>query len=304
MLADHEKCMPFQETPPYEDVEALLLHLKNLFETLSPQFQLGAKYLLDNPREIPVRSMRKVAADAQVQPVTLIRLARLLGFDGWQNLREFFVSRFNESLMQYSSRARKMISEPDTSRLLAAMLETQQKNLTAMSLSEVEHIGKAVGLINAAPTVYVAGFRSSYPIAYTFYYLYRLFRSSVHLIQGLAGSLELELRPLEPGDAVLMVTFEPYSQEIIRIAETAHNAGCKLIALTDSMVSPTALKADCSLLFATGSPSFFPSIAGAISLVEILIAQLLAETGEEAIKAITRTEGQLRDTGAYLRKKS
>ena len=296
--------MPLQDRAPYEDVEALLLHLKNQFATLSPQFQRGAKYLLDNPREVPVRSMRKIAQEAQVQPITLIRLARLLRFEGWQDLREFFVDGFNENAQQLSSRARKMIREPGSARLLTAMLEAQQKNLMALSLQEEGGIDKAAALINAAPNIYVAGFRSSYPIAFSFYYLYRLFRSSVHLIRAAAGTLELELRPLEPGDAVLMVSYEPYSQEISRVAEIAGNTGCKLIALTDSLVSPIALKADCSLLFSAGSPSFFPSTASALALVEILIAHLLAEKGEEAVRAITRTEGQLHETGAYLRKKS
>ncbi len=299
-----EECMSLQDRSPYADVEALLLHLKHQFETLSPQFRLGAKYLLDNPGEIPVRSMRKVAVDAQVQPITLIRLARLLGFEGWQDLREFFVGGFRDNATQLSSRARKLISEPGSDRILAAMLEAQQQNLMALSLQEKGGIDRAAALINAAPNIHVAGFRSSYPIAFTFYYLYRLFRSSVHLIQGTAGTLELEMRPLEQGDAVLMVSYEPYSQEINRVADTAHNAGCKLIAITDSLVSPIALKADCSLLFSAGSPSFFPSTAGGIALVEILLAHLLAEKGEEAIKAITRTEGQLHETGAYMRKKN
>ena len=296
--------MHLQDRSPYGDVEALLLHLKKQFTTLSPQFRRGAKYLLDNPSEVPVRSMRKIAQDAQVQPITLIRLARLLGFEGWQDLREFFVGGFHDNAMQLSSRARRMIREAGSDRLLDAMLEAQQKNLMGLALQETDSIGKAAALINAAPNIHVAGFRSSYPIAFSFYYLYRLFRSSVHLIQGMAGTLELELRPLEAGDAVLMVSYDPYSQEISRVAETAHSAGCRLIALTDSLVSPIALKADCSLLFSASSPSFFPSTASALALVEILIAHLLAEKGEEAIRAITRTEGQLHETGAYLRKKS
>ena len=294
--------MTFQDTVPYADVEALLLHLKRQFATLSPQFRHAAKYLLDNPGEVPVRSMRKLAQDAQVQPITLIRLARLLGFEGWQDLREFFVGGFHDNAMQLSNRARKMIRETGSDRLLAAMLDAQQKNLMALSLQETGNIGKAAALIDAAPNVYIAGFRSSYPIAFSFFYLYRLFRSSVHLIQGTAGTLELEMRPLEAGDAVFMVSYDPYSQEMSRVVETAANAGCKLIALTDSLVSPIALRADCSLLFSASSPSFFPSTASALALVEILIAQLLAKKGEEAVRAITRTEGQLHQTGAYLRK--
>lgn len=294
--------MLLQNPSPYEDIEALLAHLKSQFAALSPQFRRGAKYLLDNPGEVPVRSMRKIAQEAAVQPITLIRLARLLGFEGWQDLREFFVGGFHDNAM-LSSRARKMIDESGSDRLLTAMLEAQRNNLMALSLQEEGSISKAASLINAAASVHVAGFRSSFPVAFTFFYLYRLFRSSVHLIRGTGGTLELEMRPLEPDDAVVMVSYEPYSQEISRVAETAQTAGCRLIAITDSLVSPIALNADCSLLFAAGSPSFFPSTAGALALVEILIAHILAEKGEEAIRAITRTEGQLRETGAYLRKK-
>ncbi len=73
-----------------------------------------------------------------------------------------------------------------------------------------------------------------------------------------------------------------------------------MIALTDSTVAPIALEADCTLLFAIDSPSFFPSITSGVAMVEALVEHLLAKKGKGAIRALEQTEGQLHRTGAYL----
>jgi DNA-binding MurR/RpiR family transcriptional regulator len=122
----------------------------------------------------------------------------------------------------------------------------------------------------------------------------------VRLIRGDAGTLEMELRALNAKDAVLVAGFAPYSQESLRVATAAREAGCKVIALTDSTVAPIALQADCTLLFAIDSPSFFPSITSGVAMVEALVEHLLARKGKGAIRALEQTEGQLHRTGAYL----
>jgi len=43
---------------------------------------------------------------------------------------------------------------------------------------------------------------------------------------------------LRPRDAVLAITFAPYSAETVAFAETAREAGHEVVALTDSLSSP------------------------------------------------------------------
>ncbi len=287
-------------TPP-QSLDALLDQLRGDFPNLSAQFQGGARYLLDHPRDIAIQSMRKVAANAGVQPATLVRLSQSLGFEGWQGLRELFVTAVREGGSQpYARRARKVVKESGSSRMLAEMIEVQHHNLDALLANNADALQRAADLLSAAPTVHVAGFRSCFPIAFTFHYIYGLFRSSVRLIRGDAGTLEMELRALSAKDAVLVAGFVPYSQESLRVATAAREAGCKVIALTDSTVAPIALEADCTLLFAIDSPSFFPSITSGVTMVEALVEQLLARKGKGAIRALEQTEGQLHRTGAYL----
>ncbi|MFJ5382328.1 MurR/RpiR family transcriptional regulator [Cupriavidus sp. CER94] len=293
-----------QPSPP-ESLDALLDRLRTEFPNLSVQFQGGARYLLDHPRDIAIQSMRKVAANAGVQPATLVRLSQSLGFDGWQGLRELFVTAVREGGSQpYARRARKVVKDSDKpsgpGKMLAEMIEVQHHNLDALLANNADTLPRAADLLAAAPIVHVAGFRSCFPIAFTFHYIYGLFRSSVRLIRGDAGTLEMELRALNARDAVLVAGFAPYSHESLRVAQAAREAGCKVIALTDSTVAPIALEADCTLLFAIDSPSFFPSITSGVTMVEALVEQLLARKGKGAIRALEQTEGQLHRTGAYL----
>lgn len=288
---------------PPQNLDQLLSHLKENFSTFTVQFQSGARYLIDHPQEIPLMSMRKIAAKAGVQPATLVRLAQSLGFDGWQNLRELFVESVRGGSPAYAKRAKKLLSASGSSGMFLEMLQTQHRNLEWAGANNTQSLPKAVDLLSSAANVHVAGFRACFPVAFTLHYIYRLFRPTVHLIRGDAGTLELELRALTSKDVVVLISFAPYSMEVVRVADAAREAGCRVVALTDSTVAPIALQADCTLLFSVDSPSFFPSITGAVALVEALVEQLLAKKGKGAITALEHTEGQLRETGAYIQTK-
>lgn len=297
MSSDHPTPSPQQ---PPQDLDALLALLRGLFPTLSTQFQSGARYLLDHPQDVPVLSMRKIAASAGVQPATLVRLSQHLGFEGWQGLRELFVDALRGGTQPYARRARNVVRESSASRMLGEMLDAQHHNLDLIATNNDKTLQHAAELLSHAACVHVAGFRACFPIAFTFHYVYRLFRSTVHLIRADAGTLEMELRGLAPKDAVVVASFAPYSQESIRVAEAARECGCKVIALTDSTVAPIALAADCTLLFSVESPSFFPSITAGVAVVEALVEQLLARKGKGAIRALEQAEGELHRAGAYV----
>jgi DNA-binding MurR/RpiR family transcriptional regulator len=148
--------------------------------------------------------------------------------------------------------------------------------------------------------VHAAGFRACLPIAFSFFYVYRMFRSSVQLVDGQGGTLEMQQRAFAKGDAVLVASFVPYSREALQVAQAAKAAGCKLLAVTDSVASPLSLIADETLLFAIRSPSFFPSVAAGVAVVEALVELLASRAGKGVVKRIDQAETQLFESGAYL----
>jgi DNA-binding MurR/RpiR family transcriptional regulator len=137
-------------------------------------------------------------------------------------------------------------------------------------------------------------------VAFGLVYGYRLFRPTVSLVSGDAGTLEMQLRSIGKSHATVVTSFAPYSTEAVRVARAAKEQGSKLVAITDSAVSPIALHADCVLLFAHESPSFFPSLVAASAIAETLVAQLLALEGRGAVKQLEEAEAALHDKGAYV----
>lgn len=276
------------------------LLLQQRFAQLTPALQRAARFVLDHPNDVVVKSMRALAEQASVPPATFVRLAGQLGFSGWPTLKAAVVTELGLGSNPYGERARGLLVRGHDKSLVGEMFEAQRQNLDLTESRCAATLGKAAALIAGARAVHVAGFRASFPIAWSFVYVYRLFRDSVHLIDGLAGNLEMNLRLLNARDAVLVVGFAPYSSESMTVIRAARDAGCKVVALTDSSVSPLALAADVAVLFSASSPSFFPSISAGMATAEALTAMLAARAGAAGVAHLERAEVQLHSTGAYL----
>jgi DNA-binding MurR/RpiR family transcriptional regulator len=277
----------------------LVTIIRDRFPDLSPQFQAGAAFLLDNPDEVAVLSMRKVAERAKVQPAAMVRLSQLLGFPGWNELREIFVSRVRTRPEPLTTRARSLVKGGSGNQLSRELAQAQSHNLELTLAQNAGSVVETAKTLKKAPHIHVAGFRSCYPVAFSLLYGYRLFRPSVSLVSGEAGTLEMQLRGIERKHAVVVVSFAPYSVEALRVAQAAVERGAKLVALTDSAVSPIALNADHTLIFSHESPSFFPSLVAASALSEMLVAHLLALEGKDAIANLQQAETALHSQGAY-----
>lgn len=282
------------------NLDGLVALVRERFPAMSPQFQIGARRLIDFPAEVPVLSMRRIAAAAGVQPATLVRLAQSLGYEGWDDLRQVFVRGLHQLPRRYADQAQEVVRRRSAHSTLSRHATAQAGNLRLLDEANSGLLTEAARLLQRARHVHIAGFRASHAPAHTLHYLYRLFRNSVTLLRGDTGLLEMELRAFEPTDAVIIVGFAPYSQEAMRVAQAAHAHGCRIIAICDSKVAPIARHADITLLFATESSGFFPSSAAAMVLVEALANQLLGKAGKQAITALGRAEDQLRLSGAYL----
>jgi DNA-binding MurR/RpiR family transcriptional regulator len=184
--------------------------------------------------------------------------------------------------------------------LTGEMFEVQRRNLEATHQQSEQALQKACALIEKAPAVHAAGFRACFPIAFSFVYVYRIFRASVHLVDGQGGSLEMQQRAFAKGDALVVASFAPYSREALQVTQAARAAGCRIVAITDSLGSPLSLLADETLLFTIHSPSFFPSVAAGVALSEALVELLASRAGKPVVRRIDQAEAQLFESGAYL----
>lgn len=275
--------------------------IRQRFAELSPALQQVARFVLEHPNDVVTASMRSVGTRAGSPPATLVRFAQWLGFDGWPQLKQAFAQDMGlGSDEAYGQRAKALVGRAGDHDLVGETFEVHRRNLESTGRRLGDALQQACALLEKARSVHVAGFRASYPVAFSFVYVYRLLRASVHLLDGQGGTLEMQCRAMERGDALLVVAFAPYSREALAVAQAARDAGCRIVALTDSPASPLALLADATLLFSLHSPSFFPSITSAVALSEALVELLASRAGKGVVQRIDQAEEQLFASGAYL----
>lgn len=270
------------------------------FNSLSAELQRAAEFSLQNTNQLVVLSMRAFAVEAGVKPATLLRLAQRLGYQGWGELKDAFIDDIGLRNDTYVSKAEKLIAKGTQPQLYEEVFQAHQANLAFTQNENHQAMEQAVSLLDAADNVYICGFRASFPIAWSLFYVYRLFNRQVSLIDGLASNIEVFTRELTAQDCVLLTSFAPYSRESLNVLNAARQAGATIIAITDSPVSPLAQAADCTLLFSIDSPSFFPSVVSGMGLAECLLAMLVARHGRDAVNKIENAERYLIESGAYV----
>jgi DNA-binding MurR/RpiR family transcriptional regulator len=286
------------------DLPALKSLLETRFPKFSPQLQRAARYVLEHPEEIALSSMRRVATKAGVTPSTMVRLAREVGLAGYEAFRSPFSiwlrgrqHSFSERVRELRQRARHSKAAALISDIMGADLADLQETYT--SLGEAK-LAATERFLAAAPRIFVIGVRSLYPVAYFFHYACRMFLDSTILLTGQGGSFADELRRVEPGDVILAIGYEPYPRDMMRAVDYAVELGGKLVAITDSSVSPLARGAALSLVVRANGPSVFPSVVPALSIAQALVALLLARSGKGALRRIASSERQLRKLGVFI----
>src|SRR5690349_13507136 len=85
--------------------KALIAHIGKAFDGLPPEVKKAARYVTANPSEVAFRSMRSIASAAQVSPSTMVRFARGLGLEGFDELRAAFQAQINSDAHPFVSRA-------------------------------------------------------------------------------------------------------------------------------------------------------------------------------------------------------
>ena len=215
-------------------------NIVSTFSELSAELQRAAEFSLQNTNQLVVLSMRAFASEAGVKPATLLRLAQRLGYNGWGELKDAFIDELGLRNDTYVSKAEKLIAKGTQPQLYEEVFQAHQANLAFTQHENHQAMEQAVTLLDAAENVYICGFRASFPIAWSLFYVYRLFNRQASLIDGLASNIEVFTRELTAQDCLLLTSFAPYSRESLDVLRAAQQAGATIVAITDSPVSPLA----------------------------------------------------------------
>ena len=149
--------------------------------------------------------------------------------------------------------------------MLAEFIEAGRLSLESLATSVDEAaLHHAVQVLSSADMIHVVGLRRAFPVASYLAYVFEKMSVPAMLHDGV-GKLDHRFA-LRPGDAVLAITFAPYSDETITLAQDARDRGLDVVALTDRLTSPLAKSAKAVLTVPEVDFGAFRSLSATIAL--------------------------------------
>ena len=286
----HSSDLQLISTPLPQSQEEVLQRLLQDFNQLPGQLQICARYVIDHPHEVGLQSMRTLALNADVQPNSFVRLARHLGFEGYEAMRERFRDFVRGGVGSSPDRIRwlqEMDRKGGSTAIFGSMAEACLDNTEKMFAQQsVEDLDKAVDWMISARRVYVLGLGLAYPLAYNFWYVARM-GFEHFILSPRHGSLPSDdIVRMDRSDCLLAMTFQPYRRDTLDAVRLARKAGAKVIGVTDSNASALCREADLGLVSPTHTPQFFHSNSAVTALLESLCALLVVRGGESASKSV------------------
>jgi DNA-binding MurR/RpiR family transcriptional regulator len=280
-----------------------LNELCSALPSLPMRLQEVGRFVAANDYDATTRSMRELASVAGADPASFTRLAKAIGYSGWDELRAALTeARRPAQSSPFSGRARGRRQGPNADvSLVSDKLEAEAAGLARIA---PDNVARAARALHAARRIWIAGFRSCRSVAELLNYELRMFRPDDVQLVGGSGPEDLDFGAFRSGDAVVVIGFMPYSTASVLSARAAHRCGASLIAIADAVMAPMAEGADHLLLYeAASSPGFFPSLTGAIAIAQSLAAVTFALGGTSAKRRLEETEARLAAMSQYVTEK-
>ena len=269
----------------------ILTNIHNKLTTFSKGQRRIATYILESYDKAAFLTAGALGKITQVSESTVVRFAAELGYDGYpamqRALQEMVLNRLTS--VQRIEVTDERLGEQD---VVSTILQADMDRLRHTN----EHLDReafsgAVEALLQARCIYVLGVRSSAALASSLsYYLHYMFEN-VRLITTPSTSEVFEqLVRISPQDAVIGISFPRYSKRTLSAMKYARDRGARVIALTDSQLSPLARVADHVLLARSDMASFVDSLVAPLSVINALIVAIGVNSRDEIEQTFNKLE--------------
>ena len=271
---------------------ALAVLLEAEFETMPLQLQAAARFVLDHPTDVALMSMREQGRRVGVSHTTMVRLASWLGLDSYDELRAIYARalrapdgrRPDSGDPRCLSAGNGHLGFGRVGNTLIAQVASLGDVVSAEDLSAV------AGLLADSRRLFCFGLGSAHTVARHFASLISQLGKHVAVLDLATGTNAVHRAG--SGDAMLAVGFAPHGHAASEFVRQLSRQGVAVAAITDSKISPLARFARETIVVPTHSHSFFPSMAPALSVAEILAALTADKTGANVADLRKQAEQQ------------
>ena len=273
-------------------------------QALSPQLRRAARFIVEHSGDVATRSQRHISAVSQLPAPTFTRLARAVGLQSYDQLRDLCREDVLRNKTILADRAKSLIAEVNEnaeepsliSRHAASAIHNLQR---VVEQTDPDRLTNAAQLLANARRVVLIGEMSARGLMDYVSYMTNMSLTGWKVLDRASESLSSELAFLGSKDACIVTAVSPYSTRSLKIVRHIVEAGIPVVAITDNALSPLVSLADHSFFVVTESPQFFPSHVALMVVLEVLIDMVIRERGIEAQKHIAAVERQNHKLNEY-----
>ena len=245
-------------------------------QTELPGFSKGqkqiARYILEHYDKAAFMTASRLGVTVGVSESTVVRFATELGYDGYPHLQRALQEMIRNKLT--SVQRMEVAGDRMGGRDVLQTVLHADTDMIRVTLDEIDRdaFQGAVDALMGAKRIYILGVRSSSALASFLGFYFNLLFENVTLVHtnSVSEIFEQVLR-VGPGDVLFGISFPRYSKRTLSAMKYARDRGARVIALTDSQLSPLARVADHVLLARSDMASFVDSLVAPLSVINALI---------------------------------
>lgn len=254
-----------------DNKQDLMRTIQMKFPRLSKGQKLIAEYILKHYDKAAFMTAAKLGTSVGVSESTVVRFANELGFIGYPKLQKALQELIKTRLttVQRIELSNDYVSEESA---LKGVLKSDMENIRA-TLEKINQktFEEVVNSIFKAKKIYIIGLRSSTAIAEFLGFYLNLILDNVKVVgYGISDIFE-QILNISEDDLVIGIGFPRYAARTIEALNFAQSRGTSVVAITDSLLSPLASKADHTLIAQSNMASFVDSLVAPLSVINALI---------------------------------
>ena len=272
-----------------KDYEALIRLIHARYDGMSNAYQKIAVYLTQNPNDVAVHTVNGIADRCGVHAASLVRFAQALGYRGFKELQLLFQKRLSTAAPGFEARVAALQEELGTRAdhsehgflrdLVVRDITSLQDMLTMI---RADDLVEAVGLLEAAETVYLVGQLRSAPVVDLLRYGLTMLGKRCILLDPSGGLATHMARAMRKADLLIAVSFRFYATEVVNVAEEAAANGHPIIAISDNTLSPLAKSATVLFTIPEHEYTFSRSLAAPMCLAQSLTIALASRLQDDS----------------------
>ena len=256
--------------------------IKAVFPTLSKGQKKIANAVLNSYDKVAYLTAARLGELVGVSESTVVRFANELGFEGYSQFQLAVqeLVRIKLTPNQRIEITKQRIGHGD---IIDNVMESDINKIKyTLEHLDRDAFNSAIEFILDAKNIYVMGARSSEPIARLLSYNLSLIFDNVKLVVPTSSAEVFEqMYSVSEDDVVIAFSFPRYSSKMINGVRFARQKNAKVIAFTDSNVSPIAEFAHCLLIAQSDMASFMDSLVAPLSIINAIIIEITSRREEQ-----------------------